>query len=341
MLRHTPVLPRSRFFGPPAPIAHASSGFLMVDIATRPVDVTVNDIVYREWLDINEFRDPFGSTQVFIDVAMVRVGRPLQVHVYSFSPTDPVTATIAGRTLASATVDTGTAIAPDVLNVAYAATTSMTRTACPLGGGRTGYLRSTTGTLTYNQFSIDTTTAPFFGRLTSAGTQARLTVDPGCQGPSYRPPKIRRCPGHIAIDAGPFNGAYAFGAADNYGRTGVIEDVFQGTNGNVKSFFHLGFSSGPITDLPWPRHGATGATAHLRTAAGGFLTGSATFTSHTAPTRSVLHRCASYGRIHSYHVYRYHGVLAPDTTPLAAPFDTGTLTLVPVAGNLRLLIYSS
>jgi hypothetical protein len=55
----------------------------------------------------------------------------------------------------------------------------------------------------------------------------------------------------------------------------------------------------------------------------------------------VLHRCVSYGRHHSFHVYRYRGMLAPDATPLAALFDTGTLTLAPVAGDLRLLIYSS
>lgn len=340
MLRHAQVLPHSRFFGTPGPIPHAS-GFLLVDIATRPVDVTVNDITYREWLDINEFRDPYGSSQVFVDVVMVRLGKPQQMHVYSFTPSDPVTTTLARRTLATATVDTGTAIAPDVVNIAYAATTPQTRTACAVGGGRTGYVRSTTGTLTYNQLSIDTTTAPFFGTLTAAGTQARLTVDPGCQGHSYHPPKLQQCPGHVEIDAGPFNNSYAFEAADNYGGTRVIEAAVEGTNSNVRSFFHLGFSSGPITDLPRPRHTATGATAHLRTTAGGILTGSATFTSQRTPSRSVLRRCASYGRHHSYHIYRYRGVLAPDATPLAALFDTGTLTLVPVASDLRLLIYSS
>jgi hypothetical protein len=339
MLRHAQVLPHSRFFGTPGPIPHISS-FLLVDIATRPVDVTINDITYREWLDINEFRDPYGSSQVFIDVVMVRLGKPQQMHVYSYTPSDPVTTTLARRTLAAATVDTGTAIAPDVVNVAYAATTSQTRTACALGGGRTGYVRSTTGTLTYNQLSIDTTTAPFFGTLTAAGTQARLTVDPGCQGHGYHPPKLEQCPGHVEIDAGPPNGS-AFYAADNYGRTRVVEAADEGTSGSVRSIFHFGFSSGPITDLPRPRHTVTGATAHLRSAAGGILGGSATFTSHHAPSRSVLHRCVSYGRHHSFHVYRYRGMLAPDATPLAALFDTGTLTLAPVAGDLRLLIYSS
>ncbi|MDX6544574.1 MAG: hypothetical protein QOG02_348, partial [Gaiellales bacterium] len=135
MLRHTRVLPHSRYLSTPAPIPHAS-GFVLVDIATRPVDVTVNDVGYREWLDINVFRDPFGSSQVFIDVVMVRLDRPQQVHVYSYSPSDPVTTTLARRTLATATVDTGTAMAPDVLNVAYAATTALSRRACPLGGGR-------------------------------------------------------------------------------------------------------------------------------------------------------------------------------------------------------------
>jgi hypothetical protein len=340
-LRHTRVLPHSRYFGAPAPIPHASSGFLVVDIATRPVDVTVNDVSYREWLEISEFRDPFGSTQVFIDVAMARLDRPRQLHLYSYSPSDPVIATLARRTLASATVDTGTAIAPDVVNVAYAANTTVTRTACSLGGGRTGYVRSTKGTLTYNQLSIDTTTAPFFGTLTAAGTQARLTVDPGCQGPGYHPPRLQQCPGHVEIDAGPLNGDYGFDATDNYGRTRVFEGAVAGTNSSVKSFFHFGFSGGPITDLPRPRRSATGATAHLRTTAGGILAGSATFTSHHAPSRSVLHRCVSYGRHHSFHIYRYRGVLAPDATPLAALFDTGTLTLAPVSGNLRLMIYSS
>jgi hypothetical protein len=340
MLRHTRVLPHSRYFSAPAPIPH-TSGFVLVDIATRPVDVTVNDVSYREWLDINVFRDPFGSSQVFIDVVMVRLDKPQQMHVYSYGPNDPVTTTLARRTLATATVDTGAAIAPDVLNVAYAASTSLTRTACPLGGGRTGYLRSTKGTLTYNQLSIDTTTAPFFGTLTAAGTQARLTVDPGCQGPSYHPPRLQQCPGHVEIDAGPLNGAYAFDAADNYGRTRVFEGAVAGTNSSIRSIIHFGFSGGPISDLPRPMHTATGATAHLHTTAGGMLVGSATFTSHRAPGRSVLHRCVSYGRVHSFHIYRYRGLLAPDVTPLAALFDTGTVTLAPVPGDLRLLIYSS
>jgi hypothetical protein len=218
---------------------------------------------------------------------------------------------------------------------------AMSRTACRLPNGATGYVRSTRGTLSYPQFSIDTTTAPFFGVLTSAGTQARLTLDPGCVFNGGTGHKLHQCPGHLEISGSSADGSSGFDAADNYGRTRVFELAAEGTNGSVKSIGHFGFEAGPISDLPRPSRSATGATAHLRTTGGILMAGSATFTSHRAPGRSVVHRCLSYGRVHSFRSYHYRGKLTPDLTPLAALFDTGTFTLAgPVSGDLRVLVYS-
>jgi hypothetical protein len=279
---------------------------------------------------------------VFIDLAMVRTGGSFQVHYYDYAPSNPVATTLARRTLAHASVDTGSAIAPDVLQVDYTATTAMSRTACRLQGGGTGYRRSTKGTITYGQFGIDTTTSPFFGVLASAGTQARLTLDPGCGFGGDPGHTLHQCTGHVELSGGTTDGSLGFAAADNYGRTHVFEAAGGGGGSDVKSIGHVGFETGPITNLPRPRWTATGAAAHLRTGAGVLMTGSATFTSHRAPVRSAVKRCLSYGRIHSFRVYRYLGRLTPDATPLAALFDTGTLTLPgTVPGALRVLVYSS
>jgi hypothetical protein len=42
---------------------------------------------------------------------------------------------------------------------------------------------------------------------------------------------------------------------------------------------------------------------------------------------SLVRRCRAQGSVHHYRSLRYRGGLAPDPTPLTAPFDTGDLAV--------------
>jgi hypothetical protein len=313
------------------------------ELRFAPTTVSVNDVDYRMRVDVFAFVTQVGSF-TFIDVSLARgsVGSAVQSHMYSFFPANPITFHVARRTLATAAFDSGTELAPDAFAGAFSASGAQRRVACTLTNGRTGYRRSRAGTVAWSQFSLDTGTAPFFGVLSNGPADARLIWDPGCRPPRRHHRRLAPCRVRDLLTAQDASGSDAFAIELNYARSNTLQAALSGADPTaVKSVSHFSIARGPAADLPRPTHSSSGATAHFTTTGAPFLTGSATFTSSRAPRVSLVHRCRANGSVHRFRTLRYRGTLAPDATPLTAPFDTGDLTLVAMPARLSIRRYLS
>ena len=163
-----------------------------VELRFRPKTVTVNGVDYQLLLDVIQFRDrSFGrDTIIFADLARFD-GSLVQAHSYDFEPYDGVGFTLNRTTLATASLSTGTAIAPSVLQGTFTASEAAAGQSCTLTNGNAGTRLHARGTVSWAQFGIDTATAPFFGVLADGPTAARLSYDPGCAGRPFRPSPAR------------------------------------------------------------------------------------------------------------------------------------------------------
>jgi hypothetical protein len=322
-----------RWQSPAMPPALAQTGSVpqpTAELRFAPVTVSVNDVDYTMRMDVFAFVTQVGSF-TFFDVSLSRgaVGSAVQSHLYWLAPANPISFHVARRTLATATFDSGAELAPDAFAGSFTASASQKRVACTLTNGRTGYRSSAPGTVSWSQFSLDTGTSPFFGTLVNGPADAKLIWDPGCkQRRHHHRRHLPACGFRDILSAQDAAGSNAFEIGLNYPRTRTLQAVVNAFDPtDVKAVIHFSVAAGPAGDLPPPTHSATGATAHVVTTGSPFLTGSSTFTSSHAPRVSLVHRCRAQGSVHHYRSLRYRGGLAPDPTPLTAPFDTGDLAV--------------
>lgn len=354
--------PAMRVVGVPGPMLRALSPFTRLTPYTfysgqRAValeatggTVTINDVDYRLRVSITQIPASFGmDEQSYMDVSLSRrrpaaIGQAQQQYDYGYNPTAAFAFSYDHTALSTASVDTGTSIAPDALAAGFAATGTLDRQTCRVSrSGRKGVLRSITGDFSYSQFSIDTTTTPFFGVLTQGPLHGRLIVDPGCGFDDSRFTSRRHiCAAREALDAESGSGALI--AEVGYRRHRAIEAAITSPPPTSNDFdrFSFGLIASAVapSDLPPARHTMHGATAHLRTTGDPFMSGSATFHSGRAPHITKVHRCFAFGRWHRYRRISYRGRIRQDADPLAALFDTRAMT-APTFARLDIWRYLS
>jgi hypothetical protein len=283
-----------------------------------------------------------GGPVSFLDVVLsrtapVRQGRAMQTNQYSFQPATPFTFTWTHGSLANAHLDTAHAIAPDVLEARFAATSEVVESPCP--GGAAAHVRHTTGSIAYSALSIDTDSLPFFGTLTSGPPKGRLEVVQGCDFAAGQA-RLSQCLGRQELTAF---------------RTGQFWTFGSTFGGSTRTQGHLDFGSfieSPVrirtmdapmglTAFPKAVHSRYGATAHVAAAGNPFMSGSATFHSNRRPQTSALLSCLSHGHVHRFRTVHYDGKLVPDAAPLTARYDTGSAALRPSDAELLLRVYVS
>ena len=317
-----------------------------VELRFKPVTVTVQGVDYRWRVAVEQYRDPFSGrdTSVYSDLYR-KDGSLVEEHSYGFDTYEDVSLTLDRTTLATASLDTGSAFAPSVLQGSFAASGAATAHSCTLTNGRAGQRLIAAGTFSWSQFAIDTGTSPFFGMLGNGPTVAQLSYDPGCRGgPSgdgFHGPYP--CPGKRSLAAQSRFGRAAFFDETNYAGTRSFLAAVASSSFSQESYgFHIGYElNRPGSDLTVPRHGRHGAVAHFLTAQSSLMSGSATFHSYRAPRRTRWHTCRSHGRLHHFRELRYRGRLTPDADPLTALLDTGDLTLArPMRAGLVIVQYA-
>lgn len=318
-----------------------------------PREVLISGIRYEMGLLAFEFPGSPPVTpgvEVDLERAEPLIGRPtaFQFHDYSFNPQSGATFTYTPKTLATASLDMGTSIAPSTLTSTFTAAGPPTLTGCRLVTGGHGFVRSATGSLAYSAFGIDTPTSPFFGTLTAGPVKARVDYDPGCAGTvmfgaqprAASPRELQPCPGREGLNAATETEDWSFGKA--FGERVVSGSMFTGSNPNIPSVAtddHAIIAETSIYTLPRAKHSPHGATARVFGAGDPFMTGTAAFTSTRAPAITRGHRCIAGGRTRHYVTYKYGGVLAPGTSPLTAAFDTAPVVLTPLPATLALHLY--
>jgi hypothetical protein len=325
----------------------ASSLFL----AAGPREVLINGTRYE--MGLTAFSSPgTPSMPPFVSLDLSRGAsrgsgvRGIQLHDYSFTPQSGATFTFT-RTLATATLDMGSSIAPSQLQATFTAGAPAAKTACRLVTGGHGFLRQAAGTLAYSPFSIVTPTSPFFGTLTTGPVRGQLVFDPGCSGQvMFTPPAAgggpgaHPCVGRESLGAGTSTQHWQFDKA--FQKPRVSQLVFTGTNPRstaVASESHGVIAVVPGYDLPRATHSPHGATAEVFAARNPFMAGSATFTSATAPRVTGGHSCTARGKTYRFSSSRYTGQLAPNANPLTASFDTGALALTARRATLTIRRY--
>ena len=314
---------------PPQP-----AGILTAD----PVKIRIQGVAYRMTVTVTNPHGRFSAPTV--DVLLERIARhpfSVQQHDYTlFAGHDALRMT--GKTLLRATVDTGTDAAPSTLRMTFQATAPETATPCTLTDGTPGLLRQRTGTLSVQAFRFVSGTRPFFATITTPPSTATLAADPGCRPRGFNP---NPCPGTETIST--VNAPYWI-AERVYGTSKVYELVLDVSPRNpapgsqTLRFLNAALPQGV---LPPPNSGAAGATARWLTTGHPYMSGSATFTSTTAPQAHRTQVCTHEGVTHRYNLRRFHGLLRPDASPLTALFDTGALTLPPRRATLDLVSYLS
>lgn len=320
-------------------------------LATGPREVLINGTRYE--MGLTAFSSP-GSPSLppFVSVDLSRGAsggsgvRGIQLHDYSFTPQSGATFTFA-RTLATATLDMGSSIAPSQLQATFTAGAPAAKTPCRLVTGGHGFLRQAAGTFAYSPFSIVTPTAPFFGTLAAGPGRGQLVFDPGCSGqiliPAVTPvgpTEQHPCNGRESLSVGTSTQHWQFDKAFQKPRVGQL--VFTGTNPRsnaVASESHGVVAAVPGYDLPRAAHSPHGATAEVFAARNPFMAGSATFTSATAPRMTGGHSCTARGKTYRFSSSKYTGQLVPNANPLTASFDTGALALTARRATLTIRRY--
>jgi hypothetical protein len=354
--------PAMRVVGVPAPMLRALSPFTRltpyafypgqraVTLQATGGTVTINDVDYRLRLSITQIPASFGmDEQSYMDVNLYRrqpaaIGQAQQQYDYGYNPTAAFAFSYDHTALSTASIDTGTIISPDAVTAGFAATGTLNQQTCRISrSGRRGVVRSITGDLSYSQFSIDTTTTPFFGVLTQGPLHGRLIVDPGCGFDDSRFTSRRRiCAVREELDTqSGSDGLFAeVGYQGHRAFEAAITSPPPSSNDYDRFSFGLIASAVAPTDLPRPRHTMHGATAHLHTTGDPFMSGSATFHSGRAPHITKVHRCFAFGRWHRYQRLSYSGRIRQDVNPLTALFDTGAVS-APTFARLNIWRYLS
>lgn len=316
----------------------------MVSLVARPVTVLSHGIAYQMRFAAFSVPDSFGAPPD-IEIALSRRApvpgelAAYQAHDYGFAPDSGVTFTTTPR-VRSAVLDTAATLAPGRVDLTYTAHGPTTTSHCFFGTSS-----RSSGTLTAQHFAIDTGTSPIFGTLTTPPTAATLESDPGCGDLlASRTARYRytpECSGRTTLTAGDdvLDGSgtlwlseigvgggrlVQFAATASYTHTTYVDHV-------VAAALH---PAGLVT-----RHGAHGATARVRTTENPFMSGSASFVSHAAPSTSVVQRCIWERHTHRFVGTKYTGTLSSGDAPFTAEFDTGASVLHPQRATLVLRHY--
>jgi hypothetical protein len=339
-LAHTGGTPRFNF----ASVAFLDAG---------PREVLIAGTRYEMGVSAFDFLGSPPGTP-FTSVDLVRTvrstpGRPaLQAHEYDFDPQSGATFTFNRKTLATAALDMGNSIAPSTLTANFTASGPARKRPCRLVTGGHGFQRHATGTMAYPAFGVVTSTSPFFGTLTTGPVRAQVDFDPGCAGAitvlhaSARAAGFpeRPCPGRESLDAQTQTEAWGFDK--EYGARLSTQIVMTGTNPNSPSTnfdAHAILAETSIFSLPRATHTLHGATAKVFASGNPFMTGSATFTSTSAPGITRRHSCTAGRRTRHFITYKYAGRLTPGTAPMTANFDTAPLALTSRRATLTIRAY--
>jgi hypothetical protein len=321
-----------------------------VYMQTAPVPVVRNGVTNSMTLFLSN--DPaFGSSSIAVTLARAQAdGRAFQEHDYGFSPQSGIQFQYDRKGLETATFDTTTAIGPSRVVGSFTATTVKAK-ACRLYDGRKATKLVARGTLSFSAFQIVTSTAPFFGTITTQPTHATIVKDPGCNTDvtftSNAVHAVRAVPGVDAAIGAP---AYrerrdqpcflnrALGAKVGAGRIFGFEKVYRDPDLYQFAFrthqvppdereFHTIDAVGSRWSLPKPvKVGPGRFDAVIHGAGGEFLTGSATFRSGPPAVRRGF-ACRAGGRVRPFTRLTYRGTLEPAASPLVASFDTLPLAL--------------
>jgi hypothetical protein len=283
---------------------------------------------------------PFASIDLERSLPRTRP-TAFQLHEYDFAPQTGATFAFNRDTM-NTSLDLGATIAPSQLAATYAPTSGITKRRCTLITGGHGYLRQSRGTMTYSAFNIVTPTSPFFGTLGAGPVPTGEAFDPGCTNAgviALVSPRVRAAVPLAAPRAHPCAGRESLTTVSNteqwvfekvFGRRASTQLIGTGTDPNsqpVVADSHAIIAGASVYDLPLPQHNGHGATAEVFSAGNPFMTGSATFTSATAPVVSGGHTCRAGGRVHHFSSLHYTGRLVPNTNALTAAFDTSPVVL--------------
>lgn len=329
-------------------LPHAFFSLTTVYLQTAPVPVVRNGVTYS--MSMSVFGDPgFGST---VDVSLGRGSadeRAFQSHDYSFSPQSGINFRYDKKTLASASIDTTTAIDPSQVTGSFTATSVKSKT-CPLYDGRTGTKLVARGTMSFSSFDVVTSTSPFFGTIHTAPVRARIVKDPGCAtdvivfnaagsvraipklGPAIAGPAphtrfVQPCFVNRTLGAKVGPGRF-FGFEKDYRIPQILQLALRAREVPPdESEFHIIEALGTRASLAKPvKVGPGRFEAAIHGQGEEFLGGSATFTSGPPTVRTGL-RCRDGERVRPFARLTYRGTLEPATPALVASFDTLPLAL--------------
>jgi hypothetical protein len=322
-----------------------------VYLQTAPVDVVRHGVANS--MTVSLFSDPaFGSSSLAVSLTRFQAdGRALQFHDYGFSPLSGIQFRYDKKTLASATIDTTTAISPSRITGTFTAT-SVRSQPCRLFDGRQATRLVAHGTLAFGAFDVVTSTAPFFGTIHTQPTKATVVKDPGCDGgivfstgaaravravprvdaaigaPAYRERREQPCFFNRALGA-KVGAGRVFGFSKEYRVPAIFEFALRTRQvPPVESESHFIDAAARRTSLPKPVKVAAGRfEAVVRGQGGEFLHGTATFSSGP-PTVARGFACRANGRLRPFTRLTYRGTLDPTpASPLVASFDTLPLGL--------------
>jgi hypothetical protein len=327
----------------------AAPSLTSLSLFSDPATVTVNGVSYRMSLSVDDLPaalDQPPQLAVQLDRLISAGGRLTgeQEHVYGYAPIGGLRFT-ANAALTSATVRTGTSIAPSAIDMHFHAVGSVEQTPCTLVGGGHGVFQAATGTLSAATFYIATGTTPFFGTITTVPATATVVHDPGCatfvQSAGARPVFHQPCTGRETIQQTTLTsvwfGELGFGGG-RVTQLGLTESNPFGPAG----IDHLAVGIGGGTNMPRPVHTAGGGIrADVLTSGVPFMGGRARFTSTGRGRVSSGHTCT--WERHTYHftTTRYQGRLTSAGSPLQMLFDTGAEAVTPTKATLFVRKYSS
>ena len=323
-----------------------TAGSLSLDsmqLYTDPESVTVNGVTYQMYLSAFTAPAAFGQPpqlDIQLDRTTARGGMITgeQDHSYGYAPLSGLTLT-ANAGLTHAHLKTGTSIAPSAIDMRFHATGSVLQTPCTLVTGGRGTFQVASGTLSAPKFKVATGTVPFFGNITAAPATATVVHDPGCSSFVQAASVFRfPCTGPT-LEHASLTTFWLSQLGFRRGRVAQLADLTSNPFGPTGTD-HFAIGLGPGADMRVPAGGADGIRVAVRTAGVPFMGGSAVFRATGKPRVSPGHSCFWERHVHRYTNVRYEGTLTPAAAPLAALFDTGTLTFGEVHATLYLPRYA-
>lgn len=280
-----------------------------------------------------------GSDQTTLTVELDALGTTSeQSYQYALSPASGLTFNFARKTGARAVVKASRAIAPSAIGVTYTATRHQSFP-CTLQDGSKGRMTFSQGTVTFSAFKFVSGTT-VFGTITKQAKKASFFYDPGCGGTVH---VTYICGGAEDVAVGHLNSPQQWFFGNPYGEKRPIEGLFTvSALSPAETVYATGLGKARVSDLPTPQAGPTGATATVKTNGNPLMTGTASFTSTSAPTVQTWKCRDNQGVKHTYSESTYKGTLSSDSPLLTVNFATGPVAFPsPQPAQLYLFTYTS